>query len=170
MDRAVPAASQAPLALLSILVMVFLMITGIVPNVIAALIGCLLLGYFRCIDSQSAYQSIHWQSLILIIGMMPFSIALQKTGGIALAVDGMLQLVQGWSMYAVLMVLFLFTAIVGLFSRTNCYQLSGKTLHVTHCICYGGRYCRLQCLYDTGLFTGKYHGAWSRRLPFQRLH
>ncbi|WP_308569987.1 SLC13 family permease [uncultured Haemophilus sp.] len=115
MDRAVPAASQAPLALLSILVMVFLMITGIVPNVIAALIGCLLLGYFRCIDSQSAYQSIHWQSLILIIGMMPFSIALQKTGGIALAVDGMLQLVQGWSMYAVLMVLFLFTAVVGLF-------------------------------------------------------
>ena len=115
MERAVPAASQAPHALFSILVMVCLMVSGVVPNVIAALIGCLLLGYFRCIDPQSAYQSIHWPSLVLIVGMMPFSIALQKTGGVSLAVEALLHLVQGWSMYAVLMALFLFTAIIGLF-------------------------------------------------------
>ena len=57
-NRVAPALSQAPYALLSLIVMIVLMITGIVPNVIAALIGCLLMGLFRCIDMNSAYKSI----------------------------------------------------------------------------------------------------------------
>ena len=86
MERAVPAQRQAPLALLSILTMVVLMVSGAVPNVVAALIGCLMLAYFRCVDAKSAYDSIQWPSLILIIGMMPFSTALQKTSGVEFAV------------------------------------------------------------------------------------
>ena len=43
---------------------------------------CLLLGLARCVDMTSAYNSINWQSLVLIVGMMPFSIALQRTGGV----------------------------------------------------------------------------------------
>ncbi|OOF57736.1 SLC13 family permease [Rodentibacter myodis] len=114
-ERVAPAQSQAPQALISVLVMVALMVSGIVPNVIAALIGCLMLGYFRCVDAKSAYDAIHWPSLILIIGMMPFATALQKTGGIQLAVEAMLQLVGDWGMYLVLMMLFSFCAVVGLF-------------------------------------------------------
>ena len=115
MERVVPARSQAPQALFSVFIMVLLMVSNAVPNVIAALIGCLLLGYFRCVDAKSAYDSIHWPSLILIIGMMPFATALQKTGGIQLAVEGMLQLVGNWGLHLVLMMLFLFCAVVGLF-------------------------------------------------------
>lgn len=115
MERAVPAASQAPHAVLSILTMVFLMVTGIVPNVIAALIACLMLGYFRCVDGKSAYESIHWSSLVLIVGMMPFSIALQKTGGVDLAVKLMLDAVGDLGLHAVLMSLFLLCAAVSLF-------------------------------------------------------
>lgn len=115
MERVVPARSQAPQALFSVFIMVLLMVSNAVPNVIAALIGCLLLGYFRCVDSKSAYDSIHWPSLILIIGMMPFAIALQKTGGIQLAVQAMLQLVGDLGLYLVLMMLFIFCAVVGLF-------------------------------------------------------
>lgn len=115
MERVVPARSQAPQALFSVFIMVLLMVSNAVPNVIAALIGCLLLGYFRCIDAKSAYDSIHWPSLILIIGMMPFAIALQKTGGIQLAVQAMLQLVGDLGLYLVLMMLFIFCAVVGLF-------------------------------------------------------
>ena len=115
MERVVPARSQAPQALFSVFIMVLLMVSNAVPNVIAALIGCLLLGYFRCVDAKSAYDSIHWPSLILIIGMMPFAIALQKTGGIQLAVQAMLQLVGDLGLYLVLMMLFIFCAVVGLF-------------------------------------------------------
>jgi len=115
MERAVPAQRQAPLALLSILTMVVLMVSGVVPNVVAALIGCLMLAYFRCVDAKSAYDSIQWPSLILIIGMMPFSTALQKTGGVESAVKWLTQIIDGWGMYPVLIVLFVFCALVGLF-------------------------------------------------------
>lgn len=110
-----PALSQAPHALFSVLTMVVLMITGIVPNVIAALIGCLMLGKFRCVDMKSAYQSIHLPSLVLIVGMMPFSTALQKTGGVDLIVGMLLQITQGLDVHFILIVLFVFTAVISAF-------------------------------------------------------
>jgi di/tricarboxylate transporter len=114
-NRVAPALSQAPYALLSLIVMIALMITGIVPNVIAALIGCLLMGLFRCIDMNSAYKSISWQILLLIVGMMPFALALQKTGGIELAVEGLLHLFGNSAVHVLLAALFALTALIGLF-------------------------------------------------------
>lgn len=79
MDEVLPASNKAPHALACLLLMVGLMISGIVPNVQAAMIACLLMGALRCIDFDSAYRSIHWKSLVLIVGMLPFSLALQRT-------------------------------------------------------------------------------------------
>ena len=114
-SEVLPVPGKALHALICLGVMVGLMVTGIVPNVQAALIACLLLGAFRCIDLDSAYRSIHWKSLILIVGMLPFSIALQKTGGVELAADGLMALTGGAGDYAVLGCLFGITAILGLF-------------------------------------------------------
>jgi di/tricarboxylate transporter len=91
------------------------MVTGIVPNVQAALIGCLLMGLLKCIDMSSAYESISWQTLLLIVGMLPFSIALQRTGGVDLAADGLVAVVGGASPRVVLAALFLITSMLGLF-------------------------------------------------------
>lgn len=114
-DEAAPAASRAPLALLALAVTVGLMVSGALPNVIAALIGCLLMGALRCIDLNSAYRAIHWQSLILIIGMLPFATALQKTGGIDLIVSSLLGVTGEASPRVVMAMLFALTAVVGLF-------------------------------------------------------
>jgi di/tricarboxylate transporter len=114
-DEVAPTASKAPYALLSLAVMVVLMVGGWVPNVVAALIACMLMGAFRCIDMDSAYRSIHWPSLLLIVGMLPFALALQRTGGIDLAVDGLITLVGDASPHAMLAALFLLTAVIGLF-------------------------------------------------------
>jgi di/tricarboxylate transporter len=114
-NQAAPALSQAPYALLALIVMIVLMITGIVPNVIAALIGCLLMGLFRCIDMDSAYKAINWKILLLIVGMMPFALALQKTGGIELAVEGLLRLFGQSEVRLLLAALFALTAVIGLF-------------------------------------------------------
>ena len=114
-SEVLPVPGKALHALLCLGVMVGLMVTGIVPNVQAALIACLLMGALRCIDLDSAYRSIHWKSLILIVGMLPFSIALQKTGGVELAADGLMALTGGAGDYAVLGCLFGITAILGLF-------------------------------------------------------
>lgn len=114
-DEAVPATRQAPFALFCLALTIGLMISGLVPNVIAGLLGCMLMGAFRCIDMESAYRSIHWQSLILIVGMLPFAQALQKTGGIDFFVTSLLNLVGDASPRMVMAALFLLTAVIGLF-------------------------------------------------------
>jgi di/tricarboxylate transporter len=110
-----PAASRAPFALACLVLTVGLMVSGLVTNVHAALIGCLLMGASRCIDMTSAYRSIHWQTLLLIVGMLPFSTALQRTGGVDLAADGLLAVVGGSGIHVVLACLFGVTAVLGLF-------------------------------------------------------
>lgn len=114
-DEAAPALRQAPFALIGLAATIALMISGLVPNVIAALLGCMLMGAFRCIDMESAYRSIHWQSLILIVGMLPFALALQKTGGIDFFVAALLDLVGDAGPRKVMAALFLLTAVIGLF-------------------------------------------------------
>ncbi|WP_043816638.1 SLC13 family permease [Rubrivivax gelatinosus] len=114
-DDVAPAASRAPLALAVLAATVALMVSGLVPNVVAALLGCLAMGAVRCIDAESAYRSIHWQSLMLIVGMLPFAVALQKTGGIDWLVGAMLAATGEASPRAALAGLFVLTALVGLF-------------------------------------------------------
>lgn len=114
-DDEVPALSQAPHALFCLALMIAMMLTAEIPNVIAALIACLLMGKFRCIDMESAYKAIHWPSLILIVGMLPFALALQKTGGIELAVRGLTDAVGGLGPRGILGCLFVLCAVIGLF-------------------------------------------------------
>ncbi|MEM6160756.1 SLC13 family permease [Erwinia sp. P6884] len=114
-DEVAPAQSQAPHALFCLALMVAMMLTNEIPNPVAALIACLLMGKFRCIDMESAWKAIHWPSIILIVGMMPFALALQKTGGIALIVDGLMALAGERSPHVMLFCLFGLCALIGLF-------------------------------------------------------
>ena len=114
-DEAVPARHRAPLAVGVLALMVVLMVWGVVPNVQAALFACLLLGLFGCIDMAGAYRSIHWQSLVLIVGMLPFSLALQRTGGIEIAAQALLAALDGAPPRLVLVAIFAVTGILGLF-------------------------------------------------------
>ena len=91
------------------------MTTGVVPNVQAALIGCLLMGLAGCVDFNSAYGAINWKTLILIVGMLPFSLALQRTGGVDLAADAVLAAVGQASPRIVLLTLFAMTSSLGMF-------------------------------------------------------
>lgn len=110
-----PAHSQAPHAIFCLALMVALMLTDEIPNPIAAMIACLLMGKFRCIDAASAWKAIHWPGIIVIVGMMPFALALQKTGGIALIVQGLMAIGGGGGPYLMLICLFALSAIIGLF-------------------------------------------------------
>jgi di/tricarboxylate transporter len=102
-------------ALFCLILMIVLMVSGVVPNVQAALIACLLMGLLRCVDLEGAYRSIHWKSLVLIVGMLPFSVALQRTGGVDLAADALMAVIGGAGAHAVLACLFVVTAALGLF-------------------------------------------------------
>ncbi|WP_431302840.1 SLC13 family permease [Sediminicoccus sp. BL-A-41-H5] len=110
-----PAASRAPQSVAVLALTVGMMVSGIVPNVHAVLIGCLLMGLLRCVDFNSAYASISWKSLVLIVGMLPFSLALQRTGGVDLAAGAVTAFAGDAAPHVVLGLLFVITAALGLF-------------------------------------------------------
>jgi di/tricarboxylate transporter len=68
------------LAIAYLIAMVVLMVTGIVPVVIAALLagGAMLMS--GCLTKTQAYRAVSWSTVILIGGMIPMAIALEKTG------------------------------------------------------------------------------------------
>jgi di/tricarboxylate transporter len=115
LEDVVPAPSRALFAVAILGLVVALMATGIIPNVQAALLGGLLLGLFGCVDMSSAYRSIQWQTLILIVGMLPFSLALKNTGGVDIAADLLFGLVRETSPRTVLAAVFVLTALLGMF-------------------------------------------------------
>ena len=110
-----PVPGKALEALASLALVVALMVSGLVPNVQAALIGCLLMGLLGCINLAGAYRSIDWKTIVLIVGMLPFSVALQRTGGVDLAADALRALTSGAGNHAVLATLFVITALLGMF-------------------------------------------------------
>jgi len=114
-DEIMPAGSKAPFAIFTLVAVVVMMATGIVPNVHAALIGCLLMGLFKCINLDQAYRSIQMKSLIMIVGMLPFAIALERTGGVDLAAQALIGLTANTGIYSMLALLFVITVLLGIF-------------------------------------------------------
>ena len=114
-EEVAPAAARWPFALGCLLLTIGLMVSGVVANVHAALIGCLLMGLTGCVDLRSAYRSIHWPSLVLIVGMLPFSLALQRTGGVDLAAALLVDTVGEAGPRVVLAAIFAVTALFGMF-------------------------------------------------------
>jgi len=114
-ENIAPEGRRAPLALVAVGLMILAMVAGLLPNVHAAILCCLLLGLFRCIDMTGAYQSMHWKSLVLIVGMLPFSIALQRTGGVDLAAQALVDLAGAASPRVLLAAIFVTTSVFSLF-------------------------------------------------------
>jgi di/tricarboxylate transporter len=114
-DDILPVADKALHAVVCLALVVVLMVSGVIPNVQAALLGCLLMGLLGCVNLESAYRAIDWKTIVLIVGMLPFSTALQRTGGVDLAADALRAITSGSGDYGVLAMLFAITALLGMF-------------------------------------------------------
>jgi di/tricarboxylate transporter len=73
------------------------------------------MGALGITDLNAAYRSVDWKTLVLIVGMLPFSIALQRTGGVDLMADGLMSVIGGAGSYVVLASIFAITALLGMF-------------------------------------------------------
>jgi di/tricarboxylate transporter len=80
---------QSVIAVLALLGMIAMMVSGIVPAVIASLIAALVMVLGGCLSMSQSYRSISWHSVVLIAAMIPMSIALEVTGGAEFLADGL---------------------------------------------------------------------------------
>lgn len=70
--------SRKALAVLGL--MVVLLATGIVPPVIAALLGAMAMILLRVVSVQQAYRGISWTTVLLVAGMIPMATAVANSG------------------------------------------------------------------------------------------
>ena len=82
MGEVAPERARASWALAIVAGMLALMTFDLVPTVAAVLLAALAMVLTGCLSMKDAYDSINWQSLVVIAGMLPMAQALEKTGGV----------------------------------------------------------------------------------------
>lgn len=99
-------------ALLIILGIILTATLGILPIMVSAIIGCILLIATRCITLEEAYKSIEWNIIFLLGGILSLGIALEKTGAAFLISNKMIELLGGLGPYAIVAAFYLLTSLL----------------------------------------------------------
>jgi di/tricarboxylate transporter len=111
----IPAPRQAPIAVAILVVMILLMAFRVMPNAVAALLAALALLATNCVRLDAIYRNVNWKTVVVVAGTLPLGMALAKTGATDLMVKGLGTALDPFGPVAMLSLLFLVTAGVGMF-------------------------------------------------------
>lgn len=96
--------------------MLLAMVLEIVPAVVAIVVAAVLMILTGCVrQTDQAYQSINWQTVILIACMLPMATALENTGGVTFMSEGLIQCLGDVGPLAVLAGLYVITSLFSQF-------------------------------------------------------
>lgn len=84
----------------------------ILPILVAALLGCAAMGLTGCLREREAYEAVDWRIIILLAGVLPLGLAMQKTGAATLIADTVLGWAGDASPVVMLAAFYLLTAIL----------------------------------------------------------
>ncbi len=110
-----PARQRAPVAVGILVAMIVVMAFELLPNSAAALLAALAMVACGCVKLDAIYRIISWKTVVLIAGMLPLATALTKTGATVLMAKGLVATLGSLGPVAMLALVFLVTALVGLF-------------------------------------------------------
>jgi di/tricarboxylate transporter len=103
---------KAPLVLGILVGVVGLAALEVMPILVTAILGCLVMVLTRCLRLEEAYQAINWQVIFLLAGILPLGIAMQKSGAAGFVAGRAVETVGGMGPVAVLAVVYLMTSIM----------------------------------------------------------
>lgn len=110
------ASGKAPVAAAIMLAMLTVMTLELLDPVITVLVAAFLMIITGCVRSTTdAYRSVDWESIILIAAMLPMATALEKTGGLMMITDAIVNHLGSYGPYAVLIGLYLLTTVISQF-------------------------------------------------------
>jgi len=107
--KGTPPRSKMILAGLILTVMLILLVTKLLPLATTALLAAFLMVISGCLDMKGAYNSVEWKSIILIAGMLPMTIAMQKVGLVDIGSNWLADSMGGLGVIPILALLFLIT-------------------------------------------------------------
>ena len=111
--QAVPFGPGARRAVVILGAMVLLLATGAVPPAVAGLLAAGALVVSGVLTIDAAYRGIAWTTVVLVAGMIPLSTAMTQTGAAARLADALVRIVGDAGPYALLLGLFVLTAVLG---------------------------------------------------------
>ena len=111
----VPRHRKAPVAFAIVVAMVILLALGLFPMVITVLLAIGAGVFTGCLTMDDAYKSIPWNNIVLVAGMLPVALALQKTGGVDIIVDALVGGIGQYGPYAMMVALFCVSVALGFF-------------------------------------------------------
>jgi len=107
---------KAPLAAIIMALMVIAMVTNIVAPVIAVMIAAVLMVVTGCLrNMEEAYNTINWESVVLIAGMMPMALAFEQTGAAGLVSGTLVNNLGPLGPYALLAGIYFGTSLLTMF-------------------------------------------------------
>jgi di/tricarboxylate transporter len=83
-DEVAPLSPKTPIAVGVLVGVVALAALDVLPIVIAALAGVVVMVVSGCLTTADAYDAVSWNVIFLLAGVIPLGIALESTGGAAL--------------------------------------------------------------------------------------
>ncbi len=111
-EEAAPPKRKAWLAMGIMVAAITVAAVGWLPIVASAILGGIALVATRCIGNDQAYQAIDWRVIVLLAGVLPLGIAMQKSGLAQGIADFSVNWVGGFGPLAVLAVVYLTTALL----------------------------------------------------------
>jgi di/tricarboxylate transporter len=103
---------RAGLSMLVLVAAIGVSALGWMPIVASSLLGCAALVILRCLEPEEAYAAIDWRVIILLAGVLPLGIALQKSGGADWVAHNALGWIGGYGPLATLAAIYLLTAMM----------------------------------------------------------
>ncbi|HZI20365.1 MAG TPA: SLC13 family permease [Pyrinomonadaceae bacterium] len=85
---------------------------GLLPIVVSAVAGAVLLILTRCLSLEEAYAAVEWRIIFLLAGVLTLGVALENTGGARLLSGALLSAVGSAGPFAVVSGLFLLTLLL----------------------------------------------------------
>ncbi len=128
-----PERAKAPLAALVMAAVIAPVLLGWIPIAISAVAGAAVMVLARCLSMDDAYRAIEWRAIFLIAGMLPLGTALDDTGAATFLAEGMLRVVQPFGPWAVLITLYLATAIATAIIPTAALVVLMSPIALTAC-------------------------------------
>lgn len=111
--QAVPMGLGAKAAILILIAMVGMLAFNLVQPAIAGLIAAAAVILTGLLKVEEAYRAINWTTIILVGAMMPLSTAMFQTGAAQLLADNLIQLLGDAGPTALLIGLFIISAVLG---------------------------------------------------------
>lgn len=108
-----PRARRRAILAVAIVVAVVLMAgLGVLPLVVSALAGCVLMALTGCFNFENVYDAIDWKVIITLGAILPLGLAMDKTGLAQTLVDGGLLLVGDGGPWVALLMVYVLTALL----------------------------------------------------------